>query len=460
MRAFPYLVVAAACALPVVAAAEPLASPPAGFRAFERLELPNGLRALVGRPARSMLFSEVLLVARGGTGPPGSRQEEIANIAARALTAGSVSPESTPVPLALARLGVSVDSTVGREVAVFRFAVPTSNTIALLSLLAQLHGRRPISSDVWQEAVARRRDVEAREASDGWLHATSTLTALLWTTGVVEPARPLQARMPIANGERLELARFWDQAYSTPNVVLSVWGDLATSDVARAIRQAFGPIARGTAGAPRRPLADPVQAGPAEVTCILHEGARPAALLVGARAAVPDDRAFDAVQLAVHVLGASYNSRLQRRLRTEAQVVYTVEATAVPIGRGGITVRVACQTDQVESTRRIVLEEFDRLTRSPVTEEELAMARALLGSRLKLDAASFRDQFYRRSLALLGLAGARQPSVAEDVLGSFTPQTLLETLRRSIGIPATATVILTSQPEPVCEANRGNTASQ
>src|ERR1051325_11710152 len=125
---------------------------PPGFQNLERKELSNGLKLLIGKPLRPALFSEVLLVVRAGTGTAGSGQEEIARIAAQTLLTAR-RPQDPSIRVELARLGVSPDFTVGREVAVFRFAVPTVNTHHFLHLLASLLNRRKLPNGVWADAT-------------------------------------------------------------------------------------------------------------------------------------------------------------------------------------------------------------------------------------------------------------------------------------------------------------------
>jgi zinc protease len=437
----------AAIAAPVCGAMRGDGAPP-GLHSFEQVDLPNGLKVLMGTPVRPALFSELLLVVRAGTGVEPGSPEEVARTAAEALTAGRRSPEAPSVREELARLGVTLDFTVGREVAVFRFAVPTANTPRFLPLLADLLDRRgPTSPDVWDEAIAHRSAARAGEQQDGWQRATTQLAGLLWKVGRDDPS-PAPSDDRVA-ADREAVAAFWDRTYTAARMVLSVWGETPIAELTPVMRREFGRVAAGGTLGSAPPI--PVRLKGGGVRCVEQPGAAPAALLVGVGADIDNDAAFYAWQVAAHILGASYNSRLQNRLRTESQVVYTVEASCMPVGPRGMTMRVACQTDQVEATRRIVIEEMRRLATEPVTAGELDLARALLRSRLKLDEASFRDQFYRRALAWLSRDGVRDASSAEPVLATLTPKTLLEVLRSTLKPDEAATVVVSARPESFCE---------
>jgi predicted Zn-dependent peptidase len=432
---------------------------PSGLQSLERKELPNGLKVLIGKPLRPALFSEVLLVVRAGTGTTSSGQEEIARIAAQTLLADRRSQESPSIRVELARLGVSPDLTVGREVAVFRFAVPTVNTHRFLHLLADLLNRRKLPNRVWEDAMAQRARELTREQSDPWQRATTELTSLLWANRP-DNSLPHRLSLPI-EAETINakaLAAFWEQRYAPGNMVLSIWGNFPIDDVGNVAEREFGILAAGSLKDAAVPAPEPVRTSGGAMACLRDEGAIPPALLVGVGVDVNSDRSFYGWQIAAHILGASSNSRLQYRLRTESQAVYTIEATGVPVGLGGMILRIACQTDQVDMTRNVILQELRRLAQEPVSQQELDLARALLRSRLKLDSASFRDRFYRRSLELLSLQGVRDPAQAESVLASFTPATLLDVLSSSLKPEEASTVIISVRREPLCSIRQNSAA--
>lgn len=424
---------------------------PVGFQGLERKELPNGLRALIGKPLRPALFSEVLLVVRAGTGTAGSGQEEIARIAAETLFADRRSSESPSIRVELARLGVSTDFTVGREVAIFRFAVPTVSTHNFLHLLADLLNRRKLPDGVWEDAMVQRAHQLTRERADPWQRATTELTSLLWANGPNESRmHRLSVPIEIETVSARALAEFWEQRYAPQNMVLSIWGNFPIDDIGNVVEREFGILAAGNVKDAAVPAPEPVRTSGGAMACLRDEGAIPPALLVGVGVDAKADRAFYGWQIAAHVLGASSNSRLQHMLRSQAQAVYTIEATGVPVGLGGMILRIACQTDQVEATRNVILQELRRIALEPVSQQELDLARALLRSRLKLDSASFRDQFYRRSLELLSLQGVRDPAQAESVLASFTPASLLDVLSSSLKPEEASTVIISARRETLC----------
>ena len=251
--------------------------------------------------------------------------------------------------------------------------------------------------------------------------------------------------------DRAVLVDFRHGAYAPSNMILSIWGEQPTEALTKLLQIEFARI-RGSDAALVPVIAEPVRLAGHSIRCVQNSAASPPALLVGLGADTASDGDFYGWQLVAHILGASYNSRLQQRLRTEMQAVFTVEAAVIPVGTTSMLLRIVAQTDQLKAVREDIIEELERLVRSPVAPEELKFARALLLSRLWLDASSLRNQFYRLSLILLSRQQVRDPSEAEAFVTAFTPQSLHDLLRRTM-VPAEAvTVVLSRRPELLCEA--------
>ncbi len=102
---------------------------------------------------------------------------------------------------------------------------------------------------------------------------------------------------------------------------------------------------------------------------------------IGFRAPSFGDPRLDAMDVASQILAGGKGSRLYRRLVRDERIAQDVGFFALgfisgsSIAAGQVTVRPGVDTDLVE---RVFEEELDRLTREPVTEDELARARALI----------------------------------------------------------------------------------
>ena len=191
---------------------------------------------------------------------------------------------------------------------------------------------------------------------------------------------------PIGSMEDLDAASLEDvtaffRTYYVPNnAVLTVAGDVEEAAIFDAAERLFGPIAPN----------------PDLPTFRLPSGSR----TLGSREVVPDDvplervhvgyrspafgtREFDALEVATHILAGGRGSRLYRRLVRDEQVAQDVALFALPlvagssIAAGWVTARPESDAATAEA---ILDEELERMTREPVTDDELARAHALVES--------------------------------------------------------------------------------
>ncbi len=134
---------------------------------------------------------------------------------------------------------------------------------------------------------------------------------------------------------------------------------------------------------------------------------------VGYRCPAYGTREFDALEVATQILAGGRGSRLHKRLVREEQVAQDVAFFALPlvagssISAGWVTARPESDAATVEA---MLDEELTRLTREPVTDDELARAHALIESSelsalSRMDEVADRLSMYRH---LLRPAGAGQ----------------------------------------------------
>ena len=448
-RAAAWRLVAAAGMLATAAHASATTTAPPGLSGFEQLTLDNGMRVLLGTPARPVAFTEALLLVQAGTSSPGHGQEERAKIVAEAFLGGRLADDKATIKRHLARAGVTLDYTVGREVAVFRFAVPTRNTASFLRFLTALLVRESLGEEAWREAVARRQQAGAREQADTWRRSLDALEDLVWQAPAAgaPPAGP----DPLTALDLSSLEAFRSSTYAPDRMVLCLWGDTPISKLREMVRQEIGRVR----GRPRRDPApevlEPVLKTAGGLKCIQASGAEPPVLLFAVGAELEDDRSFYGWQLVAHILGASHASRLHDRLRVREPFVYTVEASCTPVGSRGLTLHISAQTDALEPAREAIAEEVQRLLDEEVSREEFDLARAIFRSRLLLDQGSFRDQFYRRALSLLSSRPQRDLDRGEEALNALTPASLRSILRRTLRPESTTIVVVSAKEEALCQ---------
>ena len=146
-----------------------------------------------------------------------------------------------------------------------------------------------------------------------------------------------------------------------------------------------------------------------------------------------------AIGLAANILGGpGMNSRLNVALRERRGLVYSVEASANLMTDCGLfAVYYGCDPDDNDRCRELVLAEFDRIAREPITPRALAAAKKQYLGQLRVSGDSSeqnilsaaRSMLYFGSVASLAAQAARVEAVtADDILraaGRLTTPSIL-----------------------------------
>jgi predicted Zn-dependent peptidase len=177
-----------------------------------------------------------------------------------------------------------------------------------------------------------------------------------------------------------DVSAFFRTYYAPNNAVVSVVGDVDPADIRRWTERYFG-------GIPANP--DIPKLGDLSLPEIIGEERRETVhdkvplprVYVGFRAPVFGDPRLDALDISAQVLAGGKGSRLHRRLVRDERIAQDVALVALgfvggaSIAAGWATVRPGVPVDRVEAALH---EELDKLAREPISDDELARARALI----------------------------------------------------------------------------------
>jgi predicted Zn-dependent peptidase len=179
-----------------------------------------------------------------------------------------------------------------------------------------------------------------------------------------------------------DVSDFFRTYYNPDNAVLSIVGDVEPDAARRAAERYFGGIAPG---GPTPPLPDmtlaPTLGGERRKT--LTDRVPLPRIYFGFRAPVLGDRRLDALEVGGQILAGGKGSRLHRRLVREERIAQDVALFSMGfVGGASITAGWATARPGVDLERleRAFEEELERLGHEPVTDDELARARALVES--------------------------------------------------------------------------------
>ncbi len=177
-----------------------------------------------------------------------------------------------------------------------------------------------------------------------------------------------------------DVSAFFRTYYAPNNAVLSVVGDVDPADIRRWAERYFGGIPPNHDIPPLGDLSVPPTLGAERRETVRDKVPLPR-VYVGFRAPVYGDPRLDALDIAAQVLAGGKGSRLHRRLVRDERIAQDTALVALgfvggaSICVGWATVRPGIPVERVEAALH---EELERLGREPITDDELARARALI----------------------------------------------------------------------------------
>jgi predicted Zn-dependent peptidase len=177
-----------------------------------------------------------------------------------------------------------------------------------------------------------------------------------------------------------DVASFFRTWYAPNNAVLSVVGDVEEAEVLRWAERHFGWIAPNPALPRLGDTSLPPTLG-REIREVVEDAVPLPRVYLGFRAPRLADPRLDALDVAGQILAGGKGSRLYVRLVRRERLAQDVALFSLGLVEGAsmtigwATVRPGVEIERVEAA---YLEELERLTREPVSDDELARARALI----------------------------------------------------------------------------------
>jgi predicted Zn-dependent peptidase len=238
-----------------------------------------------------------------------------------------------------------------------------------------------------QENLDNQRDVVKNEKRQSYDNRPYGSFYERMAAAVFPPEHPYH-HTPIGSMADLDAASledvraFFSTWYGPNNAVLSIVGDVDDEATFAAAERYFGPIPPVPPVPVLREAALPAQLG-AEVRETVEDAVPLVRVHVAYRTPPFGTPAFDALEVATQIAAGGQGSRLHRRLVREDRIAQDVALFALPLVEGAsvmagwATVRPEADPARVEA---VLLEELDRVATEPVTDDELARARALIES--------------------------------------------------------------------------------
>lgn len=370
------------------------------------------------RPGLPLVDLQVVLRAGVELDPP--ELAGLATLTGEMIEEGTLTRTSFEIAEHMDRLGASLSVRAGWD----------QTTISLHTLSTRFEEALSLTGDVIRNATfpeaefRRRRDERLasllQERDEPTALAARALMAAVYGAGHPYGRSARGTRATVARLERDTLVAFHDRQYRPGNAFLVVAGDVGADAATVAIESAFNGWSGNTAVV--QPPAEVVRPAGMSIHLVDRPGAPQSEIRIGTAGPPRRTPDYAAAVVANTVLGGSFTSRLNLRLREEKGYTYGARSSfAFRRGPGPFAAGAAVFTDVTAAAIVDAVHEIRRLNEEPVGEDELERARSywILGLPRRLETAA-----------------AMAVQLAELHLHDLPSSTILETAERVRAVTA------------------------
>jgi zinc protease len=348
---------------------------PYRFPDFVRHRLPNGLGVwFVPLPDRELV--SVHLLTDAGAATEDEAQGGVAALTAQLLVTGTRDLDAAGFAAATERLGIDVGSESSWDSARAGFASLGEHLEAGLALLADMLLAPRLDEGEFDRLKAERlNDILQARAEPGRL-ADERFLAEVFADGV--PYGRLSAGRPeTVEPLTVETVRTFHATRYAPNVADIIIAGAFDPDAAlAAVERVFGSWSGSGPG--HRPI-EPTARGGRRVLLVDRPGSVQSEIRVGHIGIDRFDPGYFPAMVTAALLGGTFSSRLNQRLREELGYTYGARASFDPRRSSGpFTANAAVETDVTADSVRELLAVIDGLREAEPSESELADVRDFL----------------------------------------------------------------------------------
>ena len=345
--------------------------------------LPNGIVLLVAeRPGVPIVAVRVSL--RAGAAFEPAERAGLANLTGALLARGTAKHTGPQIDEAIEFVGGSLEAGAGRDGMTASLSILKRDLTLGMDLLAEIVLGPSFPQEELTRKVAQIQAAIKRSDEDPNTVAARAMARLVYPTHPY--GRPVEGTIEsVGKLTRDDVAGFYRGHARPDTTIVAVVGDVTVDEARREVVKRFGGWAKP--GAPV-PTVSPATAGGAPQSETITKELSQATLMLGRQAVRQVDPDYFPLSVASYVLGGGSASRLYARVRDEGGLAYAVYSYVSP-SRYGAAFAVTAQTRTAEVAKvgDILKAELERMTREPVKDDELALAKDyLIGSfPLRLD---------------------------------------------------------------------------
>jgi zinc protease len=343
----------------------------------ESFQLANGLTVLL-HERKNIPVVSAQLVFRSGSGHNPADKPGLAAFTADMLDEGTSTRSSLQFADEMAQIGAAFDVASRRDFSFMSLTSMSSKFAVGLDLIADTI----LNPTFPQEEIERVRKsrlaslVQLKEDPD----EVANRIAALAINGPNDPFGPpsLGTEASVAALKQDELKAFWSEHMKPNNAGLIVSGDIEKDELKTLLEKVFANWKSASSVAPVQQVS--LQSS-SRVIVVDKPGAQQTQLrivLPGVPRSVPE---YETIEAMNGIFGGNFSSRINLNLREDKGFTYgAFSAFSFLRGRGWFTAYAPVRSDVTAAALREIFREIGRITETPVTADELKLAKkALLG---------------------------------------------------------------------------------
>ena len=352
----------------------PLAAREVRFPPYQFRTLPNGLQVIAVSHHEQPAISLRLLIRAGGAQDPPDKAG-VATLAAALLDQGTTTKTAAQIASSVDSIGGLAGTAASSDWTSITSVVMKDSFAFGLELVSDL-ARNPKFAP---EEIERQRQQILSGLRVGY-EDPDYIAGMVFDRLVYgfHPYGKPDSGTPasIAGITRDDLVAYHKAWFGANNAILAIVGDISHEEAFAGAERTFGNWARA-----ERVAAKPVDPPPPtrRVVVIDRPGAVQTEIRVGNLGLPRNHKDFLALELAINILGGEGGNRLHRILRSDRGLTYGASADVNALkDTGNILADTDTRSETTGEALRLIVDEFWRLQRQRVRDEELADAQAYL----------------------------------------------------------------------------------
>lgn len=389
---------------------------------FKKTTLPNGLRVITV-PVKNNPAVMVLVVVETGSNYETKAENGLSHFLEHMCFKGTTKrPKVTDIAKELDNLGAQNNAFTSHELTGYYAKAAKKHFSKLFEIVSDIY----LNSALPAEDLEKERGVILEEISmyedlprkQVW----RVLSELMY--GDVPAGRSvLGPRENIKKFKRQDFVDYRSKHYVASKTIVIVSGDISENEVNKEVRKYFRDIPRG--GKPPKSKIREIQKAPG--LKIHHKKTDQTHMIMAFRTYGAGDKRIPALSVLTEILGKGMSSRLFTKLRDEMGACYYVRAEHDEYTDHGIfTISTGINVSRIKEVTKALLEECGKLSKVPVSGEELQKAKEHNIGNLYLDLETTDSiaEFYAHQEVTTGKP--KNPQALEEAIRGVTAKDIMK----------------------------------